>query len=195
MITFNELKITPDAKHLIIEVSVRPEPYYNNVYIDSIVIDDEDTFVGLDQGPSENPVYSYTVSDIYNEMTQKNEGQKYIALDLDHFDLKGPLNRMFFIYVRTKGAPSSDVPCGMDNVTTMGTVVNMYPFYQNIMNYFKELSKNCEVPQNFIDYLLKIKGVELGIQTGNYADAISLYKKHLKGDIVININGGCHCGN
>ena len=61
MLEFRELNITPDGKHLIIDVAVKEHDYYNNVIIDSIIIDTQDTYV--QNGPSSKPVYQYKVED------------------------------------------------------------------------------------------------------------------------------------
>lgn len=39
MLEFRELRITPDGNHLIIDVAVQEHSYYENVFIDSIIID------------------------------------------------------------------------------------------------------------------------------------------------------------
>ena len=192
MVHFNELRITSDGQHLIIDVSVLSESYYKNVYIDSIVIDNQDTYVG--SGPSSNPVYSYYVPNGVSQLTKKTYSQKHVRLVLTPNDL--PLNGLLFVYVRAKGTPAADTPCGLDNITTLGTVVNVYPFYQQAMNYIGELASNCSIPQNFTDYILKLKGLELAIRTGNYPDAIKYFNKFFKNksDVVIR-KGGCGCGN
>lgn len=192
MIHFNELRITSDGRHLIIDVSVLSESYYKNVYIDSIVIDNQDTYVG--SGPSSNPVYQYSVPDVMSKLTEEYVSSKHVRLDLTPTDL--PLNGLLFVYVRTKGTPAADTPCGLDNMTTLGTITNMYPFYQQAMNYIGELANNCSVSQNFTDYILKMKGLELAVRTGNYTDAIKFYNKFFNGkeNIVIR-KGGCSCGN
>ena len=175
MVHFNELAITPDGKYLIIDVSVLSETYYKDIYIDSVVIDNQNTY--LSSGPSSEPVYS-----------------KHLRLVLDRFDLQD-LNNMFFVYVRTKGTPAPETPCGLDNMTTMGTVVNMYPFYQQAMNYIGELADKCGVSPNFTDFILKQKGLEVAIKTGNYPDAIKYYNKFFlgKGNQIV-VKGGCSCG-
>ena len=192
MVHFNELRITSDGQHLIIDVSVLSESYYKNVYIDSIVIDNQDTYVG--SGPSSNPVYSYYVPNGVSQLTKKTYSKKHVRLVLTPNDL--PLNGLLFVYVRAKGTPAPDTPCGLDNITTLGTVTNMYPFYQQAMNYIGELASNCSIPQNFTDYILKLKGLELAVRTGNYPDAIKYFNKFFKNksDVVIR-KGGCGCGN
>lgn len=193
MIHFNELRISPDSKHLIIDVSVLNDDYYDNVYIDSIIIDNQDTYVG--SGPSSNPVYSYTVPDEISKLTKEHLGRKHVRLDLGTYELDD-LDNLFFVYVKTKGTPAPDTPCGMDNITTLGTVSNMYPFYQQAMNYIGEIAADCSIPQNFIDYILKLKGLDIAVKTGNYTDAINYYNKFFKGKEESSTKkGGCGCGN
>ncbi len=185
MVHFNELQITPDGQYLIIDVNILGDTYYENVYLDSVIIDDQTTYVG--SGPSSNPKYTYTIDSALNK--------KHLRLCLSRAELGG-LSGLFFVYVRIKGTPAPDIPCGMDNITTMGTVTNMYPFYQQAMNYIGEVANNCSVPQNFIDYILRLKALELAVKTGNYPDAIKYYNRFFNGkEQVIVRKGGCNCGN
>lgn len=45
MVTFQELRITPDGQKLIIDVSVKNASYYKDVYLGRIDIDTQDTFI------------------------------------------------------------------------------------------------------------------------------------------------------
>lgn len=192
MVHFNELTITPDGKYLIIDVSVLSETYYKDIYIDSVVIDNQNTY--LSSGPSSEPVYSYSVPEKTSLLTNEPVNLKHLRLVLDRLDLQD-LNNMFFVYVRTKGTPAPETPCGLDNMTTMGTVVNMYPFYQQAMNYIGELADKCGVSPNFTDFILKQKGLEVAIKTGNYPDAIKYYNKFFLGKSnQIVVKGGRSCG-
>lgn len=60
MIQFNELRINPQGTRLIIDVSVIDSIYYQNVYLDTISIDTQDTFT--ESGPSTSTVYKTTIS-------------------------------------------------------------------------------------------------------------------------------------
>lgn len=180
MVTFNELRITNGK--LIIDVSVpSDESYYDNVYLDSIVIDNQDTYVS--DGPSSEAIYTYNIPE--------EENRKHLKLELNFL----PLRDMLFVYVRTKGTYAPDTPCGLDNITTMGTVVDMYPFYQQAMNYVNQLAATCTSSQEFADYILKMKALELGVQTGNYPKAIEYFNKFFKGKTAPIPKGGCGCGN
>lgn len=192
MVHFNELKITPDAKKLIIDVSVLKEDYYKDVYLDSIIIDSQDTYVG--NYPSSEPLYQYTIPDIESQMSGKTVYQKHIRLVLDTLDL--PLNNLLFVYVTVKGTPTPDTPCGCDNIVTLKTVVNLYPFYQQAMAYIKDIAKVCSNHSEFADFILRLKALQLAITTGHYTDAIKYYNKFFKGkEGVVAKKGGCSCGN
>lgn len=197
MLQFNELRITPDNKYLIIDVSVKNEIYYKKVVIDSIVIDTQDTYVS--NGPSSKPIYIYTnecdLSMIYSSsenicnpvleeesmsycFTEGLESSQHVRLLLSTKDLGVPLDTtMFFVYAIASGTPAPDTPCGLDNSIIMGTVVNLYPFYQNTMKYVNELNDNCQIPKGFIDMILRLKALELSIRTGNYIQAIKSWKR------------------
>ena len=189
MIKFNVLGIYND--HLVIDVSVLDESYYANVYLDSIVIDTQDTYSAA--GPSSNPVYEYTIPDSVSKLTKQSTSNKHYRLELDANDL-GSLDNLFFVYVRTKGTPAPDTPCGMDNNITLSAVLNMLPFYTQSMQYTKTLANNCASHREYANYILKFKALEYAIKTGNYTQAIEYFNSFFKGKTTVQ-TGGCGCGN
>ncbi len=66
MIHFNELRITEDNKYLIIDVSVDSDSCFDDVTLDTIIVDNQDTYV--DNGPSSNPVLSIDVKEHYTKV-------------------------------------------------------------------------------------------------------------------------------
>lgn len=210
MIQFNELRITPDSKHLIIDASIDNSSYYDNVILDSIVIDTQDTYVA--NGPSSKPIYTHKIDSYdytYSIPEDCNcnpvlsdddkaycltQGGKNIRLILSAKDLGISLNdNILFVYAIATGTPAPDTPCGMDNSVTMSTVVNLYPVYQNTMCYLRELDSDCQVPKGFMDMILRLKAVELCIKTGNYNKAISYWKKFFLGKTQVpTYNCGCN---
>ena len=73
MVEFKELKITPDGKNLIINASIKDLEYYKDVYIDSVIIDTQDTY--LPSGPSSNPIYTK------NFISKLNYKQSFLGED------------------------------------------------------------------------------------------------------------------
>lgn len=215
MLTFNELRITPDNRYLIIDVSVDNSSYFDNIVIDSIVIDTQDTYIA--NGPSSKPVYTFKAEDRYDLtysipedcncnpvrvdedksycFTYGGEQSRHIRLTLNYKDLNVSLcGNMFFVYVIASGTPAPDTPCGFDKNKIMGTVVNLYPFYQQTMCFIKELENDCQIPKGFINMILRLKAIELCIRTGNYPQAIKYWNKFFLGQDchVLTYNCGCN---
>lgn len=204
MVTINELRITPDGKNLIIDVSIENLSYYDNVGIAAIIVDSQDTFIPT--GPSNRALYhmSYEISsdkprDCSSEVVLEENGKiKQLRVILTEKDLGVALNdNMFFIYIVTNGTPAPCTPCGMDNIYTLGIAYNLRPLYNLWMNYVRELDQSCTIPQNFIDNILRYKAFELALKTGNYTSAIDYWKRFFqnKGPAVLKSKGcGCHGG-
>lgn len=212
MLEFRELRVTPDGSHLIIDVAVREHSYYENVFIDSIIIDTQDTYT--QNGPSSKPVYQYKVEEdgvqnlyalpeecscnpiLVDEdksycFTYGYEEGRHVRLMLSTKDI--PLNNMLFVYAIAKGTPAPDTPCGFDNTIIMQTVVDLYPFYQNTLCFLKELNNSCEVPKGFTDMILRLKALELCIRTGNYPQAIKYWKKFFSNNNRVITTSNCRC--
>lgn len=210
MIQFNELKISPDNQELIIDVSVKDLSIYSNVYLDSIIIDNQDTFTN--NGPSSNPIYSFTIEDEYNPVYSVPEfngcnpvleedtesqcfteakGVKHYRLVLTGKDISMSGN-LFFVYVVAKGTPDPSTPCTMDNMTTLGVACNLHDIFQSCMSYIRELESSCNIPKGFIDYILRFKALELSLATGNYITAIKYWNKFFKNKSFSNPST-CNC--
>lgn len=249
MVTFNELRITPDGNTLIIDVAIKDLRYYDNVGLDTILIDTQDTFTA--EGPSSKAVKFPIINSIGAESFEQEFGDTYdfkgtlkegflytfkvpdrtgeyfisgklypadkLTIGVHKYE-KGKLvavttpiksyrievtkndstltfkDNLLFVYVKTNGAPASDTPCGMDEETTLGVTLYHYPIYNAMMNSIKELEKNCEVPKNFINSILRFKAFELAIDTEHYNQAIIYYNKFIKN---INLNtvtsNKCNC--
>lgn len=211
MVVFNECRIDPEGKYLIVEASVDSMDYYEDVYINSIVIDTNTTYSA--NGPSEKHIYSkefdnkspervYSKDDYIpihdNEILEIYSDElnltKRIRLKLSAKDLGVSLNdNIFFIYVGTGGIPKADTPCGMDQQYSMYIAFNMRPLYNMTMGYIREMENNCEPPKGFIDKILRLKAFELSLKTGNYPVAFKQWEK-LKSEapIISKKNCGCH---
>lgn len=183
MVQFNDLTITPNGNCLNVEVSVKNEEYYNDILIETIVIDTQDTFIS--GGPSSKAI----------KVWERKEGDwiKEVSLTLNHQDLGMDLStNIFFVYVIASGTPAPDTPCGMDNSITMGTVIDLYPIYRKSMYYLEEMNDSCNIPKDLIDNILRIKSLELSIKTGNYPKAIQYWNKWFK-NIKTTKTNTCNC--
>lgn len=212
MLYFKELQYSKDLKSLIIDVAIKKCEYYDKINIDSIVIDNQDTYIN--NGPSSNPIYVYHVQDIKykkvfslpnytcnNVKVEKSNKdcfiedesfKKHIRMELPLNILNIQPNDMLFVYVIATGVPASNTPCGLDNNKIIGTVLNLKNIYTKAISYLREIEciDNCQIPKNFINFILEFKALELSIKTGNYLQAIKYWKKFFT---KVKVTSKCSC--
>ena len=182
MIKFTDLRVSNG--HLIISAEVREiEDYYDNVYIDKIKIDSQDTFSST--GPSSSLIY---------ESASFPAETKSITLDLDASDFTDiDMDKtMFFVYAVATGTPSVDTPCGMDNTNSIGVTFSLCPIYNETMQYVKEVENTCNLPMSFINMILQLKAIQYSINSGHYTQAIKYYNKFYK-NLGVSSTQPCGC--
>ena len=197
MIRFNELKI--EDNYIIIDVQIEEEKYFKDMYIDSIVIDTQDTFIA--NGPSSKAIYTKTFNtdtDVKKEeiiYTQGTDKYNRVRLYINGKDLNVDIHKtMFFVYVIVGGTPAADTPCRWDENKALHTLVDTQVLYNNMIQYVKELNKDCNTPDNFINAILQFNAIDLALKTNQYPLAIDLWKRFYS-DIESNIvlpNCGCN---
>ena len=197
MIRFNELKI--ENNYIIIDVQIEEEKYFKDMYIDSIVIDTQDTFIA--NGPSSKAIYTKTFNtntDVNKEeivYTQGTDKYNRVRIYIDGKDLNVDIHKtMFFVYVIAGGTPAADTPCRWDENKALHTLVDTQVLYNNMIQYVKELNKDCSTPDNFINAILQFNAIDLALKTNQYPLAIDLWKRFYS-DIESNIvlpNCGCN---
>ena len=197
MIRFNELKI--ENNYIIIDVQIEEEKYFKDMYIDSIVIDTQDTFIA--NGPSSKAIYTKTFNtdtDVNKEeiiYTQGTDKYNRVRIYIDGKDLNVDIHKtMFFVYVIAGGTPAADTPCRWDENKALHTLVDTQVLYNNMIQYVKELNKDCSTPDNFINAILQFNAIDLALKTNQYPLAIDLWKRFYS-DIESNVvlpNCGCN---
>ena len=197
MIRFNELKI--ENNYIIIDIQIEEEKYFKDMYIDSIVIDTQDTFIA--NGPSSKAIYTKTFNtdtDINKEeiiYTQGTDKYNRVRIYIDGKNLNVDIHKtMFFVYVIAGGTPTADTPCRWDENKALHTLVDTQVLYNNMIQYVKELNKDCSTPNNFINAILQFNAIDLALKTNQYPLAIDLWKRFYS-DIESNVvlpNCGCN---
>ena len=197
MIRFNELKI--EDNYIIIDVQIEEEKYFKDMYIDSIVIDTQDTFIA--NGPSSKAIYTKTFNtdtDVNKEeivYTQGTDKYNRVRIYIDGKNLNVDIHKtMFFVYVIAEGTPSAYTPCRWDENKALHTLVDTQVLYNNMIQYVKELNKDCSTPNNFINAILQFNAIDLALKTNQYPLAIDLWKRFYS-DIESNVvlpNCGCN---
>ena len=105
MIRFATLKVSGECRQLVIDASIEAYSFYDDVYIDSVVIDTQDTF--MTSGPSSSSVYTKSI----------DGNSKHVTLILDKTDFNAAVDfgkDLFFVYITVKCIMSPDTPCGND---------------------------------------------------------------------------------
>ena len=207
MIHYNNLYITEDSKYLVIDVAIDEDSYYKDIYLDTISIDTQDTFVP--NGPSDNAKV-FTIrkdnldkvyvndkevlvdnEDVYVEGTDK---VKHAKLYLTAKELGVDLTKdMLFVYTIATGTPAPDTPCNCDVNKILSVVVNTYEVCKSIIPLIKEIGELCKDPISFIDRELQIKAVEYSIKNSNYLLAIKYWKKYFMDNTITSSSNKCNC--
>lgn len=181
MIIFDQLRISDDGKRMYINAHVNKADYFNDIYIDSIVIQTADKVSETNPGlPTSDYVY----------IKKAEENAKELNLVLEASDLsrswesdpkaiafnRGDMSKtLFFVYIKCKGTPSSCTPCRLDEETTLGVVFDENVLHQRVMDYTKELVADCNVPTAFIDFILLWNAFKSAIETEHYIPAIKFF--------------------
>lgn len=168
MITFNELRFSEDGRTIIIDASVSSSTYYENVYIETVSIDSHKDYVP--SGPSSNAQGLWG---------SPNEPAKNVRLEVPLDNIKRRSKEdMFYVYVQTTGTPSPETPCGMDNITTMGILVDWKYLYHKGLKFMKQVIDGCcDIPRDAIDWFLRYKTLEMCLATGNYPKANDIWDR------------------
>lgn len=183
MLEFKLIKYDSSEKCLNITVRVKDLPYYDGITIESLVIDNQDTYIS--SGPSEEPIIKVDYSD---------QGLKEITFQLYYKQLGLEVEtNMLFIYAIAKGTPSPDTPCGMDNVITMSVYIPpLKSFYSSFMSQLSEVENSCSIPKNFIDSYLKFKALMLCVNTQQLPVAVRIWNKFFTKTYISN-GQSCKC--
>lgn len=181
MIKFTDLRVQKERLTIVAEVR-EIEHYYDNVYIDKIIVDTQDTFTT--SGPSANPIYSVTVNGNLKEFSISLSSTELGGIDINH--------TMFFVYGVAKGTPAPETPCGYDDVNSVGVTFSMCPIYNKTMGYIKEVENSCEIPKDFINMIIQLKAIQYSVDSGHFTQAVKYYNKFYK-NLSVNTSHTCGC--
>lgn len=223
MIQFDKVEITSD-NNLHIKAHVKELSYYDNIKIQAVVLLNQDTYKDLTigdlkftsledikidylyMGEISSDGYSVkSIEDIFNGIdkaaARSNEPATPKSINITipgnaiKKEYKGALNNdIIYIYLVTKYSPSPDTPCGMDNPISKAAVFNQSSIYNIGIDYIKQVEKDCAIPKNFIDFILKYKAIDTALKTGNYDVANQYWNKFFNKnkDIPTITNCGCN---
>lgn len=170
MVKYNELRI--DDSYLYLDVYIENKPYFEGVMIKGARVDTPLTYgTNTPYHLIDEPEQTRLISRVY---------------------LPAAKNDLLFITPNIKGNPSPDTPCGQD-INKVGVVYNRKALMQRGLGYLKELGNTCSIPKGFIDFILRVKALDMAIETCNYMEAIKYWKmlNRMPAKTTTN-NCGCH---
>lgn len=172
-VVFNELNITRDSKTLSIDVTVNNDTGEDYI-ISRVAVDTCATFNEMLGRPSSYPILDF-----------ENASQNFRKVYTDDHIFQ---NKILFVWIE----------CTDDTevVYRLAAVVNWYTVYCKAMCFVKKIDcHNCTPPLGFVDFILKVKGLEYALQTGNYTQAVRIWKAmYTKGEASNLKAGDCGCG-
>lgn len=185
MIRFATLKASGECRQLVIDASIEAYSFYDDVYIDSVVIDTQDTF--MTYGPSSSSVYTKSI----------DGNSKHVTLILDKTDFNAAVDfgkDLFFVYITVKGTMTPDTPCGYDRYYDLGIAVNMHNLYKSLMGGIRQVEETCNIPKQLIDKYLQLKAFTTSLKTGNYTLAIKYWNKFFRNCVITDdTSTKCEC--
>ena len=189
-VIFDQLRISDDGKRLYINLHVNKASYFDNIFLDSITIMTADKVSEMNPDiPTEDYIYKKDFEGEQKEadlvLTPNDFNETYNKSDLT--------SDLFFVYVKIKGVPSPCTPCRLDEEVTLGVTFDENLLYQKVMQLTKELSQDCEIPQNFLDLILLWYGFKASIETEHYIVAIDFWKRLFGGKNTTVTSKGCGC--
>lgn len=204
MLIYDQLRVSDNGKKMCINAHVNKASYFDNIYIDSIVV------MTADKVSETNP--SLPTSDyIYSKKIDGNVKELNLVLTPTDFTRtwetdpkamafsQGDMSKtLFFVYIKCKLASDSTldpcIPCTLDEETTLGVVFDENILHQRVMSYTKDLLRDCNVPTAFTDFILLWYAFKSAIDTGHYIAAIRFFNMlfDIVGDTGIAKSCGCH---
>jgi hypothetical protein len=190
MVIFDQLRISDDGKKMYINLHVNRASYFENIYLDKI------TIMTANQVSEIAP--ELVADDYIYQLTIDGE-QKELDLVItpnectESFSKSDFSSDLFFVYVKVKGTPCENVPCRLDEMTTLGVTFDETLLYQKVMQFTRELNKECEIPKAFIDLILLWNGFKAAIETEHYVVAIDFWKKLFSENGHTYTTKGCGC--
>lgn len=192
MVSINECVIARDAKYLYLKASIDDMEYFDDVYIDYIeciihkVVNDKIDTTTIELNPD---------GTLYTEPTEDEVKTVDLTLTPQDLGISDFYTPIIEVKVHTKGYPSPDTPCGMDEEYVTGIVYNESLLYNQGLKYIHEAGVDCQIPDNFLDWIILTAAFELALKSGNMDEALSWWLRIIanKGKSgSTKSNCGCH---
>jgi hypothetical protein len=181
MVLFDQLRISDDGKRMYINIHVNKADYFRDIYLDSITIMTADKVSETDPGmPTSDYIYTYTFENGVKEADMVLTASDFTKMWQEDpkamvFPEAEMQRTLFFVYVKIKGIPDECTPCRLDEEITLGVTFDENILYQKVMQFTKGLTKECQLPLGFSDFILLWNAFKASIETEDYIPAIKFW--------------------
>lgn len=197
MIRFNECRILPNNKALIVDVSIDNLSVFDNVKIANVFLDTQDTYNhhGPDTTREKDPSILLYSQDMTEYDVIKSGKHRHLRLE---FPLKGYENNLLYVWVQADedsfDVEAATAPCEWGRSTVISPVVNTQYLYSTLMNSVRQIEDTCNVPKDFINDFFRLQSIETALQSGHFEMANKYWNMFFKKDVVKHTHFHKPCG-
>lgn len=190
----NNFRVAPDGKNIELWIEVPEGPYYEDITIDKIAIQDHNHYTS---GYPDKPQVELS-SDSPIDVLKIVDNKKVVRiLSLSDLKILGiNCTGMYFMYVKSKGIPSEEVACCCFKQVTIAVAANLLPIYNKAIKFInKAVCDPCDFyKEDLIDIYWQKQMFLQALQLHDYETAIYIYNNFLFREIK---EGDCldACGN
>lgn len=106
---------------------------------------------------------------------QPGSDESHVHIILDEHKLDLDVHRqVFYVWVYVEGLPKPDAPCGYDSEYSLGVIASGKLIHSNAMNFINEIN-GCDIPRNFINFILNYDAFKLAIRAKDYISANDIF--------------------
>jgi hypothetical protein len=201
MVTFKELRISPDGKKLLVNCIVDQMNIYEDMYIKSIYVEYYKN-VNTMGVPSDKAICIYENSEDDVSVKAVKECLEHSNIVVEKFNIESFIGGLFYVYVTCDGvlpAGVSTLPCGYDDNTDVGVILDWKLFYETGMKYIARMAKECykcDSPLGAENFILLWNALKLAMSTCDYRLIEKYWNKFIRIAIHDGIirPSGCGCG-
>ncbi len=175
----NNFRVSPIGDSLEIWVEVPEGPYYENITIEKIAIQDHQHYT---TGYPANPQVELTINNPIDTLNIDNPKKVIKRLLFNGINILGINNTgMYFLYVKQVGIPAEEAPCICNREITIAVAANLYPIYNKAI---KLINQDCFENQDaLVDIYLKKAMFIQAIELEEYNTAVEIFDGLLYRDI------------
>ena len=179
-VTFNELNISRDSTTLTLYATL-VNGADEHFVISRVAVDTCATFNEMLGHPSDSAIINLT--------EETDTGLGGLSVSYEWTEQSAFRNKILFVWIGCTDEAAQQT------VYRLAAVVNWFDVYNKAMSFVKKLGcGDCTPPFDFVDFILKTKGIEYALQTGNAGQAVKLWKTMVTKPASSVSAGDCGCG-